>query len=132
MLGRGPEPLFDLVTGEVVAADVVATAEHDATYVNLGMVDLDDSTGALTLAVSGNRNCGEACAALDMTFVALDDDADQRRGLPPSATLSLTADDRVFSQTVHLPLRGQPSRYPFDTYQVWLGWAALPPCRTGR
>lgn len=132
MLGRGPEPLFDLVTGEVEAADVVATAEHDATYVNPGMVDLDDSTGALTLAVSGNRNCGEACAALDMTFVALDDDADQRRGLPPSATLSLTADDRVFSQTVHLPLRGQPSRYPFDTYQVWLGWAALPPCRTGR
>ncbi|MGH2616738.1 MAG: hypothetical protein ACRDJC_16005, partial [Thermomicrobiales bacterium] len=37
------------------------------------------------------------------------------------ATLTLAPDDLVFSQTVQLPLRGQPSLYPFDTYQVWLG-----------
>jgi hypothetical protein len=121
VLGRAPEPLFDLVTGEALSPETAAAAEQEATYVNLGMVDLDDSTGLLTLAVSGNRLCGDICPALDITFVALDDDADQRRGLPPSATLSLTPDDVVFSQTVQLPLRGQPSLYPFDTYQVWLG-----------
>lgn len=121
VLGRAPEPLFDLVTGEVVSADAVAAAEQEATYINVGMVDLDDSTGLLTLAVSGNRICGDACPTLDITFLALDDDADQRRGLPPSATLSLTPDDIIFSETVQLPLRGQPSLYPFDTYQVWLG-----------
>lgn len=121
VLGRGPEPLFDLVTGEEISPETAAAAEQEATYVNLGMVDLDDSTGLLTLAVSGNRLCGDACPALDLTFLALDDDADQRRGLPPSATLSLAPDDVIFSQTVQLPLRGQPSLYPFDTYQVWLG-----------
>jgi hypothetical protein len=121
VLGRGPEPLFDLVTGDMISPETAAAAEQEATYVNLGMVDLDDSTGLLTLAVSGNRLCGDACPALDLTFLALDDDADQRRGLPPSAILSLTPDDVVFSQTVQLPLRGQPSLYPFDTYQVWLG-----------
>jgi hypothetical protein len=121
VLGRAPEPLYDLVTGQQVAAATAAAAEEEATYINLGMVDLNDSTGVLTLAVSGNRICGDACPGLDITFFALDDDADQRRGLPPSATLSLAPDDRIFSQTVQLPLRGQPSLYPFDTYQVWLG-----------
>jgi hypothetical protein len=121
VLGRAPEPLFDVLTGAVVAPEAAATAEERATYFNLGMVGLDDATGLLTLAVSGNRRCGDACPALDMTFFALDDDADQRRGLPPSATLTLAPDDLVFSQTVQLPLRGQPNLYPFDTYQVWLG-----------
>lgn len=121
VLGRGSDPLYDLITGNVVTHEVAAAAEDDATYVNLGMVDLDETTGQLTVAVSGNRNCPQACPALDLTFTALDDDADQRRGLPPSATLKLTPDDRIFSQAVQLPLRGQPSLYPFDQYQIWLG-----------
>ena len=120
VLGRAPEPLFDLVTGEVVSAQADAAA-REMTYVNLGMVDLNDATGELSLAVSGNRVCGDVCPALDIIFLALDDDAAQRRGLPPSATLSLAPDDLVFSQTVQLPLRGRPSHYPLDTYQIWLG-----------
>jgi hypothetical protein len=121
VLGRGPDPLYDLVTGEVVTSASAATAEAEATYFNLGIVDLDADTGQITLAVSGNRNCAEACPALDLTFAALDNDADQRRGLPPSATLTLAPTDRVFSQAVTLPVRGQPSLYPFDQYRLWLG-----------
>jgi len=121
VLGRGSDPLYDLGTGAEVSLAVLEAAEAEATYVNLGMVDLDETTGQLTLAVSGNRACGERCPALELTFIALDDDADQRRGLPPSATLSLAPDDRIFSQSVQLPIRGQPSLYPFDTYQLWLG-----------
>jgi hypothetical protein len=121
VLGRGPDPLYDLVTGQVVAPAAAAAAEADATYVNLGVIDLNESTGQVTLAVSGNRVCAAACPALTLTFVSLDDDADQRRGLPPSATLKLSPDDRVFSESVQLPVRGQPSLYPFDQYQLWLG-----------
>jgi hypothetical protein len=121
VLGRGSDPLYDLITGNVVTHEVAEVAEDDATYVNLGMVDLDETTGQLTVAVSGNRNCPQACPALNLVFTALDDDADQRRGLPPSATLELTPDDRIFSQAVQLPLRGQPSLYPFDQYRIWLG-----------
>ncbi len=121
VLGRGPDPLYDLVTGAIVTSASAATAEAEATYFNLGIVDLDADTGQIILAVSGNRNCAEACPALDLTFASLDNDADQRRGLPPSATLTLAPTDRVFSQAVTLPVRGQPSLYPFDQYRLWLG-----------
>ena len=121
VLGRGPDPLYDLLTGDVVPHGVASAAQSDATYVNLGLVDLDETTGQITLAVSGNRNCPQTCPALDLVFTSLDNDADQRRGLPPSARLKLTPDDRVFSQAVQLPVRGQPSLYPFDQYRIWLG-----------
>jgi hypothetical protein len=121
ILGRSADPVFDLVTGQLVAPEAAASAETDATYVNLGIVALDETTGELSLAVSGNRACANNCAALALTFSALDKDANQRRGLPPSATLTVAATDHVFSQTVQLPVLGQPSLYPFDTYTIWLG-----------
>lgn len=125
VLGRAKDPLFDLETGQIVSPDVAAAAESEATYINVGTINLDETTGELTLAVSGNRRCGDACPALDLTFISLDDDADQRRGLPPSASFSLTADDVIFSESVTLPTRGQPSLYPFDQYQLWLGVAGM-------
>ncbi len=125
VLGRSKDPLFDLETGQIVGPDVAAAAESQATYINVGMINLDETTGELTLAVSGNRRCGDACPALDLTFIALDDDADQRRGLPPSASFSLTSDDIIFSDAVTLPTRGQPSLYPFDQYQIWLGVSGM-------
>jgi hypothetical protein len=121
VLGRGPDHLYDLATGKAVTPTAASAAEANATYFNLGVVDLDEETGQITMAVSGNRRCGAACPSLALTFAALDDDADERRGLPPSATITLTPDDRIFSQAVHLPVRGQPSLYPFDQYELWLG-----------
>lgn len=121
VLARGPDTLYDLVTGQPVDPAAVVEAEEEATYVNLGIVGLDEGTGLLTIAVSGNRNCQGPCPTTLMTLAALDDDADQRRGLPPSDTLTLQPADTVFSQSVQLPLRGQPSLYPFDEYTIWLG-----------
>ena len=46
-----------------------------------------------------------------------------RRALPPSAQMTLTPDQDIFSQTIQLPVRGQPSQYPFDDYLLWLGLA---------
>jgi hypothetical protein len=121
VLGRAPDTLYDLVTGQPIDPATVTAAEDEGIYGNLGIIGLDESTGLLTIAVSGNRNCKGPCPTTTMTLVALDDDADQRRGLPPSATLTLQPEDTVFSQSVQLPLRGQPSLYPFDTYTIWLG-----------
>jgi hypothetical protein len=121
VLGRGPDTLYDLVTGQPVDPAQVIAAEEDAIYINLGLVGLDEGTGLLTIAVSGNRHCTGPCPATTLSFIGLDDDADQRRGLPPSATLTLQPADTVFSQSVQLPVRGQPSLYPFDTYSIWLG-----------
>ncbi len=121
ILGRTSDPLYDMLTGKVVTPDVADQSAVNATYVNLGVVDLDEAKGLVTLAVSGNRNCSADCPTLNLTLTALDNDADQRRGLPPSSTLTLTPADRIFSQSVQLPVRGQPSLYPFDQYQLWLG-----------
>lgn len=121
VLGRGPDPRYDLATGDVVTPADAAAAEAEATYFSLGVVDLDEATGQITLVVSGNRRCGDACPSLDLTFATLDDDADKRRGLLRSATPKLTPDDRVFSEAVQLPVRGQPSLYPFDQPRLWLG-----------
>jgi hypothetical protein len=125
VLGRGSDPLYDLVTGQVVAEAIVAAAQADTVYMNIGLVDLDEGTRQVTLAISGNRHCTQDCRTNELTFAALDDDADQRTGLPPSVTLTLGPNDRVYSETVQLPVRGQPSLYPFDSYQLWLGVAGV-------
>ena len=121
VLGRAPDPLFDFVTGRQLDPAATAAAEKEATYINLGLISLDEENGLITIAVSGNRTCGSACATITMTLTALDNDADQRRGLPPSTTVTIKPSDTVFSQSVQLPVRGQPSLYPFDDYSLWLG-----------
>ena len=55
VLGRGPDTLYDLVTGQPVDPAKVIAAEDEGIYVNLGIIGLDESTGLLTIAVSGNR-----------------------------------------------------------------------------
>jgi hypothetical protein len=123
VLGRGPEPLYNLLTGELVTPAQVAAAQTEVTYVNLGLVKLDMAGEQVTIAVSGDRKCAERCPALTLTFAALDDDAGLRQGLPPLATLNLSPTQVVFSEAVQLPIRGQPGMYPFDTYGLWLGIA---------
>ena len=125
VLGRTPDPVYDLLTGRQVTGTEAAAAEADAIYVNLGLVDLNEGSGLITIAVSGNRHCAGTCPALALTLTALDMDVEQRRGLPPSATLTLAPADRVFSQAVQLPVSGEPSQYPFDDYLLWLGVAAV-------
>ena len=121
VLGRTPKPVYDLVTGRQVSGAEVAAAESDAIYINVSLVDLNEGSGQITIAVSGNRNCAGTCPALTVTLTALDVDVEQRRGLPPSASLTVAPADRVFSQSVQLPVSGQPSLYPFDDYLLWLG-----------
>ncbi|MFT4037663.1 MAG: hypothetical protein QM692_05740 [Thermomicrobiales bacterium] len=122
VLGRGPDQLYNLATGQPVELQQADDDQADSsTYFNFGLVGLDESTGQVTIAVSGNRACTDACPKLDLVLASLDDDADQRRGLPPSSTLSLSPEDKVFSESVTLPVRGQPSLYPFDTYTFWMG-----------
>jgi hypothetical protein len=124
MLGRAPDPVYDLLTGRQITGADAAAAEN-AIYVNLGLIALNEGSGLVTIAVSGNRNCAGACPTLTLTLSALDAAVEQRRGLPPSVILTLTPADRVFSQSAQLPVRGQPSLYPFDDYELWLGVAGV-------
>ena len=96
--------------------------EESESYFNIAAIDLDEDLGSITLAISGHRICpNDVCSTLNLSLVSLEDDADVRRALPPSAPMTLTPDQEIFSQTIQLPVRGQPSQYPFDDYLLWLG-----------
>jgi hypothetical protein len=123
LFGEQQAILYDLMTDNVVPPVVSAPTTTEQSYVNIAVVGLDPVTSLATLAVSGNQVCDGPCPTVELTLLSLDDNAAQRRGLPPSATLTFDADDLMFSQAVTLPVRGRPNLYPFDTYDLWLGFA---------
>jgi hypothetical protein len=125
LFGAQQATLYDLVTGGEVQPVAAAIAAADQTYINLAVVSLDPATGQATLAISGNRVCAPPCPTVQLTLLALDDNAALRRGLPPWATITLAPDELIFSESVLLPVRGRPNLYPFDTYDLWLGFAVL-------
>ena len=113
--------LYAFPSGQALTTPADETEADAENYFSIAAIDLDEEEGNITLAISGHRICADTCATINFTLVSLDDDADVRRALPPSAPLTLTADEPIFSQTVQLPVRGQPSQYPFDDYLLWLG-----------
>jgi hypothetical protein len=114
--------LYEFPSGQAVTAAATQALEEFESYFNIAAISLDEDLGSITLAISGHRICpNEVCSTLTFNLVSLEDDADVRRALPPSVPMTLTPDQTILSQTVQLPVRGQPSQYPFDDYQLWLG-----------
>lgn len=111
--------LYDLNSGEPLDPEAVDPGGNQ--YLSISVMSIDPATGALTLAISGNRSCPGECGSLRLSFLSLDQDAAQRRGLSPFATVVLGANETIFSQSITLPIRGTPVRYPFDRYEIWLG-----------
>jgi len=115
---------YEFPSGQAATAAATQALAESESYFNIEAIDLDEDVGSITLAISGHRICpDDGCSTLTFTLVSLEDDADVRRALPPSATMTLTPDQAIFSQTVQLPVRGQPGLYPFDDYLLWLGLA---------
>ena len=100
----------------------VGTAAPRATanYLNIAVVAIDEAKALATLRISGNRTCATECPDLQLVLFSLSGALARRVGLPPSATVGLPANARQISATVELPVGGQPSRYPFDTYDLVL------------
>jgi hypothetical protein len=116
--------LYEFPSGQAASAAATEALAKSESYFNVAAIDLDEDLGSITLAISGHRICpDDGCSTLTFTLVSLEDDADVRRALPPSAPMTLTPDQEIFSQTIQLPVRGQPSQYPFDDYLLWLGLA---------
>lgn len=123
--GGQDDTLYDLITGEPLTPGENLDP-NAAEYLNIAAVELDEGASAITLAISGNRVCAETCPAIELTFLALDDDATGRRGVPPFARVALDPEHTMYSETIQLPVRGTTVRYPFDTYEIWLGLANPP------
>lgn len=121
---RQDEKLYGALDGKPVPDQPAVLDSPNQNYVNLAISGVDEVDGIATLAVSGNRICNAGCTTEEITFYALDDNASQRRGTPPTALLTLNPTDVMFSETVQLPIRGLPTLYPFDRYELWLGFSA--------
>lgn len=118
---RQSDTLYDFPSGQPLTHEGQGDHLGVENFLNIAAVDIDVGAGNVTLAVSGHRDCQGDCTPLTMTLFSLGDDADVRRALPPSVTLNLDPQQPLLSQTVQLPIAGQPSQYPFDDYVLWLG-----------
>jgi hypothetical protein len=122
MRGQEISRVYDLFTGSVV--DPSQVPPTDAAFVNITITDLDEARRTAALTISGNRVCPAECPPVTATFYSLASDAAQRRGLPPSAAVTIPGESGSYTFAIELPVRGQPQRYPFDTYTLLLGLLA--------
>lgn len=120
LFGGQTGDVYDLVSGRALTpADAARTLSQS--YVTISAVDINEGSQVVSLSIAANRTCLTTCPTLDVTLFAVANTAAVRRGLPPSVTVTLRPTDLLFTQIVQLPIRGQPSLYPFDTWQIWLG-----------
>jgi hypothetical protein len=88
---------------------------------HLSLVDLDEARLLATIRVSGHLACQEACGFADrVVLFSLGTNEALTAGMPPSAAVNLSTTERVVTDSVTLPLSGNPSRYPFDVYTMVL------------
>lgn len=117
--GQAVDQVYDLFTGEEVAVD--RTFGPDTTFVNVTVTNLDEPRRIATLTVSGHRVCQAICPPTTGTFFSLGNDSARRRGLPPSAAVTVPGESGTYTFTIELPIHGAPQLYPFDTYRLLLG-----------
>ena len=118
------EDILGWAEGRVFPLSVAPHSSAAATHTSLhiAVVAVDEVQQLATLRVSGNHICRTACTWSDQVlFFAVAEDPPDPEGLPPSASLTLPPTAVAVTQTLQLPLRGQPIHYPFDTYELWLG-----------
>ena len=111
--------LFDMFTGKQVPVNSAMTPNQ--TFINVTVTNIDEASMIASLTLSGHRACPIACPETTATLYSLGNDAARRRGLPPSTTVTVPADEGSYTFQVQLPIRGQPQRYPFDDYTLLLG-----------
>ena len=109
-----------------------ATPAPTHARLNLGIVALDEIQQLVTVRVSGHQVCEPACAEprrLVLFSLPLGDDDSEVEGLPPSAAVTLPTTASAVTESVQLPIAGQPLRYPFDIYSMRLGvaWQRVSP-----
>src|SRR5262245_3319910 len=105
-----------------LAPGVPAALTHSPLHVSV--VDIDEARLLATLRVSGHHVCRIPCHDTDrVVLFSYGTNEAATAGMPPSAKIDLATTERVVTATITLPVCGYPSRYPFDSYELWLGVA---------
>jgi hypothetical protein len=103
---------------ELVSAKEAATPR---TRVHISLESLNDWGKTITIQVSGHQVCDGDCPWSDRLLLVAARTKSGIQGLPASGVVTLPALDKVVTQSVVLPIKGDPVKYPFDTYHVRLG-----------
>jgi hypothetical protein len=117
--GQGDTIVYDLFTATGISANEAVAA--DTAYINVTVTYLDEASRVATLVISGHRVCPAECFPLTGTFYSIDSDVAQRRGLPPSAEVTVPGESGSYTFSLELPIQGAPQLYPFDDYTLLLG-----------
>jgi hypothetical protein len=128
--GQSINSVYDLFTGTEV--DVDKTFGPGTAFINVTVTNLDELTRTATLTVSGHRICEAICPPTTGTFFSLGNDAAERRGLPPSAAVTVPGESGVYTFNIALPVQGTPQLYPFDNYTLQLGLVVSITLSTGQ
>jgi hypothetical protein len=128
--GQAINSVYDLFTGSEV--DVDQTFGPGTAFINVTVTNLDELTRTATLTLSGHRICEAICPPTTGTFFSLGNDAAERRGLPPSAAVTVPGESGVYTFTIALPVQGTPQLYPFDNYTLLFGLVVSVTLPTGR
>src|SRR5205807_2346263 len=91
--------------------------------VHLTVTTLNEWENTATIRVAVHQSCDRACPWGDRyLFVSVyGDSADGRNAQPSSETVTLPATIHDVTQSIALPIYGDPIRYPFDRYHLVLG-----------
>lgn len=118
------DDLYNTVESEIFPFDgpTMTPGVSARNRVHVSIVSLDEARLIATLRVSGHRICPADCLTGNriMLFSAGTDEA-AAEGMPPSGSIDLLSSQQVVSSNIDLPIRGHPTLYPFDTYEMWLG-----------
>ncbi len=101
-----------------------AAVEPAFTQLHLSVTAINETQLLATLRVSGHHTCTADCNWKNrILFVSVGSDDAEAEGLPPAERIVLPPASESVSQTVQLPIKGFPIRYPFDTYELVLAVA---------
>ncbi|MGE0542108.1 MAG: hypothetical protein AB7R89_18195 [Dehalococcoidia bacterium] len=94
-----------------------------STTINLQVVTVNDWDGTASIRVSTNQSCKGQCPWGDQfLFVSVYGDTSGKSVERPSTqTVTLPSNARDVTQTISLPIYGDPIRYPFDLYRLGIG-----------
>jgi hypothetical protein len=93
--------------------------EHS--HVRMVMVALDELQQLITMRVYIRRDFIWKTLWKERLVLFSILGADMQGDLPPAVSLDFPTNEFCSTQTVQLPVNGQPLRYPFDTYHLRLG-----------
>ena len=89
---------------------------------DFNVIGVDEWGGEASIRISGHHTCDEGCTWSDrILLVSVPSKSQDGEGLPPAQAMVLPPGPAEVSQTIKLPVAGDPIRYPFDRFRLTLG-----------